>query len=217
MDGTAILAGDEVQEGGLKPVTDFAFDFEAAQTVEAAWIGDVSDRLMRDPRVASAVLQRGRDGLARSINSLLLAALADEIPAPFSGDVAADLRSALALAPPATGYVIAAEPGIAAQLALDAGINISRRAGMRGGMLAEGLLLVPVVGADLTVLPATMLGFIDFGVELMQSKEASITFTQAPNPPTMHNLYQRNRTGVRFSREFGIVQAAPVVRVVGSA
>lgn len=216
MIATALLPGDAAAEGAPIPVRTLAFDAASVVTVEASAIVATSTRLWRDPRVQVAVTREVMHALHASVNAHLLA---DVTQVPATGDIEADLRIGLAAAPHASSYVIAASPGDTALLALSPA-NIAREAGVSGGRLADGLLLVPVLGIDgLWILPASRLGFVDLGVHLTPSGEAKIDLRDDPTAvgsPETVDAYQRNLMLLRATREFGVVQGSPAIQVVSS-
>lgn len=206
------LAAGATSEGEAIPVSTMTFaDTSAALPVEATAIVSVSDRLFRDPRVQVVVTREVLNGLAHSVNTHVLEALSDVEVVPGIGVVEEDLRIGLAAAPHASGYVVVASPSDVALLALSPA-NVTREAGITGGRLADGLLLVPVLDhVGITIIAANRTGFLDLGVELAPSREGTLAMG---NGDGTLSLFQANMTALRATREFSIIQGAPIVTVV---
>ena len=139
------------------------------------------------------------------------------------GDPVADLQTALGRAATSTGYVVAANPGIAAALAL----STANKGGMGigGGTLVDGIEVVAVTGeAYMTIIPAGRVTMADYGLEIRSAGHATVEMADSPTnnsaTPTgasMVSLWQTNSLAILAVRMFQFTSFEPVIRMAYGA
>lgn len=199
------LVADAVDEEAPKPVRrlGLALDSDAAPSKAVAMVvasrelillGGDATLSMFEAELASAVV--------RGLNTSLVAQLITT-----AGTSATTWQAAIALAGPASMYIVALPAAEVATLAVS---DPAAGLGIRGGQIVPGVQIVAL--DDLTagtglVVPASRLAIRDFGLQISGAGHATVELVDSPdNPATattvMTSLWQADLVGLRAERSF---------------
>lgn len=210
--------GDVRSEGAPKVVRQFMVDVAGPDLTTAVALVVLTSELARAVGGEGITLMERElaKAVQRASNAKVLAMLVDSNSAQISGagDPAADLAAGLAAAPAASAYIVAAPPGVVTALALST-MN-KGNAGVGGGTLLPGLVLVPVEGADgMTIIAADRIGVVDGGLHLRPSTQAAVNMSDAPSSPSAQvSLFQTNCSALLVERSFAVVGSGSNLVVV---
>lgn len=199
------LVADAVGEDAPKPVRrlGLALDSDAAPSNAVAMIvasrellqlgGDAAMQMF-EAELASAV--------TRGVNANIVAQLI-----ATAGTSAATWQAAIALAGPASMYVVALPAAEVAALAVS---DPAAGLGIRGGMIVPGVTIVALDGLTAgtgVVIPADRMAIRDYGVQISGAGHATVELVDDPDDPAtaatvMTSLWQADLVGLRGERSF---------------
>lgn len=215
----SVFTGTPITQDGQRiPAHSITMNTAGGTILSAAGIVVASKSLLRRGGEAAEVALAGEllKAVSHSANAVIIGALTSVTPVPRAFDPVSDLNAGLEAAGETDGVVVAASYGVVRQLAVSTA-NRSGNCGAAGGLLAPGIIAVPVRGLDsMLILPASRIAVRDDGVVADRSLDANIDLSDALDGSGIAATFQQNLTALRGVREFSIAQAAPIIQVIGS-
>ena len=222
--GTVLLASGSVAnvttEGAPKAVTRVTLaPSDDEDKIKAAAMIVMSKELALSPYASKVFENALRDAVIEATNKAALAAL-PKTSIVSTGTAWGDLQAGIAAAGPSQSYVVAATRELVIELAFAS----DGRMGVNGGEPIPGVLVVPHAvenpagDAPMTVIPASRVKLVDWGLRVRNAGHASVQMDSEPHmPPTgstvMVSLWQHNLVALLAERTFRILGADPAIEV----
>jgi hypothetical protein len=185
------------------------------EPVKVAAVVVVTNELMRvRGRTATNLFETElRNATLAAVNEAVLNRFPNTVSVLSTGTALGDLTAGLAASEPSKGYVVAASPEAARELALQS----DGRMGINGGTFVEGVEVVVVDGTSsggLKVIAASRSMIKDYGIAVRNAGHASVMLSDTPTSPgQLTSLFQTDSQGLLVERTFVFESAAAVVEV----
>lgn len=225
------LSSSAVQQGALKPLSKLQISAPendaqkvsviVAITRELAQAGGDAFLTALDQLLASAISDGSNDAVLAALDAMAGSAGGEHVAS--TGDAIGDLRAGLAAADTLGQFVVAASPGIVADLALRA--EALPEFGVHGGTFRPGIDIVPVRGhAGLTIIPTVGLALWLSDLSLQRAEHATLVMDDEPagdsTTPTggsVVSIFQTNSIALRAERHFHLVGNVETITVGGES
>lgn len=220
------FTGDTTAEGFPKAVRRPMFASTVPDPRKITALVVLSDELARLDGAEGVFRRELESAVLRATNAAVVALALDAagspspLVAPVGTDALANLRALVAAVPVATeGIVVAAQPGLVADLALRT--EAAEGFTLRGGEFRRGLSIIAVddLAEPMVAIAASQIAFIDQGLRFDAVRQATIEISDAPTMPdaatAATSLWQAGLIGLRLERSFELNIPPTAVCVLG--
>ena len=208
----------EVNEGALKAVRRITPDRVEAEQRKVAAIAVYTQELARatENEAARVIEAEMTASVLRGMNRSILGVL-PKTSIASTGTAVGDMQAGIAAAGPSTGYVVAATAPLVQELAFAADGRMS----INGGDFLPGVAVIPVEAgasdAPMTVIPASRVAMVDYGLTVRNAQHATVFMTDDPEEPitaaNLVSLWQTDSKAVLVERIYRLIAAAESVEV----